>query len=162
MSDRPVYDSSAGRGFLREYRVGARRAASGVLNLSGVDGRRRPSMAGGVPAPGAGGGAAVDPPAESDPVVLLLTSVAAAVLAATDEVAAVLHLVLAAVEVRVHGVLHDRAVYPLSLDYDLTLESDEPEGLLAQLHEEVRQGSAVLRVVSAGTPLNGRMHLRRG
>lgn len=96
-----------------------------------------------------------------DAVELLLMAVAAALLSGTEQAATQLRLALSAVEVHVHAALRTHGACPLTVDYDLTLESGEPETRLAQLHEELRQTSTVLQLISAGTLLNGRMHTRR-
>ena len=148
-----MYGSVAGRGSMREYRVEARRTASLAPSGSGQGGHWWLSMPTSQ--------RLADTLAMPDPVELLLTSVAAAVLCGAEEAAVILDLALAAVEVHVYGVLRDHGPCPLTVEYDLTLESDEPETRLVQLHEELRQGSTVLKLVAAGTLLNGRMHPRR-
>ena len=148
-----MYDSVAGHGPIREYRAEARRAASGTPGQHGRGDRWWLSL----PA----GSRLTDTLGMPDPVELLLTSVAAAVLAGAEEAAARLDVVVAAVEVHVYAVLRsNHAACPITLEYDLTLESDEPEARLVQLHEELRHGSPVLKLVAAGTLLNGRMHPR--
>lgn len=148
-----MYDSVTAHGSIREYRVEARRTAS---------------AAPGPPAHGHGWSLSMpssrrlaDTLMVPDPVELLLKAVAAAVVTGTEEAAALLDLVLEAVEVHVYAVLRDHAACPLTVEYDLTVESDVPETRLVQLHEELRQGSAVLKLVAAGTLLNGRLHPRR-
>lgn len=148
-----MFDSSDGHGSIREYRVEARRTASTTTRQPGQGDRWWMSM----PA----GARLTDTLALPDPVELLLTSVAAAVLAGAEEAATLLDLALAAVEVHVYAVLRTHAVRQLTVEYDLTVESDESDARLVQLHEELRQGSPVLRMVAAGTLLNGRMHPRR-
>lgn len=151
-----MYDSAAGQGPIREYRVEARRTASVTHGQIGQPGRgprwwlSKPT-----------GSQLTETLSQPDPVELLLTAVAAAVLAGAEEAALLLDLTLDAVEVHVYAVLRSHAACPLTVDYDLTLESAEPEARLALLHEELRNGSPVLRLVAAGTLLNGRMHPRR-
>jgi hypothetical protein len=148
-----MYDSVTAHGSIREYRVEARRTASTRVSQPAHGHRWTLSMP--------SGGRLADSLTVPDPVELLLKAVAAAVVAGTEEAAALLELALDAIEVHVYAVLRNHAACPLTVEYDLTVESDVPEARLVQLHEELRQGSAVLKVVAAGTLLNGRMHPRR-
>ncbi len=144
--------SVPGQSSTREYRVEAHRTASLTTGKPGSDGHWWMT----VPA----GSRLTGTLAEPDAVELLLMAVTAALLSGTEEAAALLHLALAAVEVHVYAVLRSHGACPLTVDYDLTLESNEPDTRLAQLHEELRQTSTVLKLVSAGTLLHGRMHPR--
>lgn len=137
----------------REYRVEAHRSARFAPEASGVNGLWSMSMPEGSRLTGT--------MTTPDAVELLLMSVAAALLAGSEQAAGQLQLKLPAVDVYVHAALRTHGACHLTVDYDITFVSNEPETRLAQLHEELRQTSTVLQLVSAGTLLNGRMHTRR-
>ncbi len=137
----------------REYRVEAHRTASLTSGEPSSEGLWSMSMAEGSRLTGT--------LAVPDAVEMLLMAVAAALLSGTEEAATLLHLALAAVEVHVYAVMRSGGTCPLTVNYDLTLDSNEPETRLVQLHEELRQASTVLQLIARGTLLNGRMHTRR-
>lgn len=151
-----MYDRAAEHDPIREYRVEARRTASGTIGASPTYDHRW------WPTAQVGDRAAAGRTAIPDPVELLLTAVAAAILAGAEEAAALLTFALTTAEVHVYAVLRIHASCPLTIAYDLTVDSEESEARLVRLHEELREQSPVLRLVAAGTMLNGRIRHRHG
>ena len=91
---------------------------------------------------------------------LLLASVGAAVLAAADDSASAMSFSLDGAVVHVHGVHRSDFGNALTVDYDLTLDTEEPEHRMQQLHERVWQSVNRIPLGQGAVQLTGR--IRRG
>jgi len=95
-----------------------------------------------------------------DPIELLLSAIAAGLLAGTTHAARDLSFREAGATVRVRGVYTPGAAPSLAVEYDLTIDSDEPDSRLMQLHERIRHSESVLRLGEACAHLAGRVRRR--
>lgn len=95
-----------------------------------------------------------------NPAELLLASLAACMLKGIERVAPMLKLDVRGVEVRLHGVRQDVPPRMERIDYEITVDTDEPDRRLELLHDNVRKYGTVFNMVSPGTQLNGVLQRR--
>ena len=62
---------------------------------------------------------------------------------------------LRGVEVRIHGVRQDVPPRMERIDYEILVETDEPDHRLELLHENVKKYGTVFNTVAPGTVLEG-------
>jgi len=99
-----------------------------------------------------------DPGGRSDafnPAELLLASVAACMIKGIERVAPMLHFDFKGAHVAIHGVRQDSPPKMVSIDYVLTVETDESDQRLELLHRNVRKYGTISNTVAAATELNG-------
>ena len=65
---------------------------------------------------------------------------------------------LRAVDVRLHAVRQDSPPKISSIDYDISVDTDESEHRLALLHSNVRKYGTISNTVAAATHLSGTLH----
>lgn len=93
-----------------------------------------------------------------NPAELFLASVAACILKGIERVTPMLKFDLRAVDVRLHAVRQDSPPKISSIDYDISVDTDESEHRLALLHSNVRKYGTISNTVAAATHLSGTMH----
>jgi uncharacterized OsmC-like protein len=99
-----------------------------------------------------------DPAGRDDafnPAELLLAAVAACMLKGIERVAPMLEFSFRHAEVHVHGTRNDSPPKMSRIEYELVVESDEPDSRLLLLHRNVRKYGTIYNTVSAAVPLNG-------
>ncbi len=72
-----------------------------------------------------------------------------------ERVAPMLAFEFRGVEIRIHGVRHDAPPRMERIEYQIQVESDEPDRRLELLHENVRKYGTVFNTVAPGTQLTG-------
>jgi len=90
-----------------------------------------------------------------NPAELLLAALSACMIKGIERVAPVLKFSFRGVEVRVHGVRHDVPPRMERIDYEILVDTDEPDRRLELLHENVKKYGTVFNTVAPGTILNG-------
>jgi len=90
-----------------------------------------------------------------NPAELLLGALAACMLKGIERVAPMLEFRFEGVEVRVHGVRHDVPPRMERIEYEIQVDTDEPDRRLELLHENVRKYGTVFNTVAPGTQLTG-------
>jgi uncharacterized OsmC-like protein len=90
-----------------------------------------------------------------NPAELLLAALAACMLKGIERVTPILKFALRGVEVRVHGVRQDSPPKMARIDYEIRVDTDEPDRRLALLHDNVRKFGTVFNTVAPGTELVG-------
>jgi uncharacterized OsmC-like protein len=90
-----------------------------------------------------------------NPAELLLTALTGCMIKSIERVAPILNFTFRGVEVRVHGVRQDVPPKMESIDYEITIDTDESDHRLDLLHDNVKKFGTVFNTVSAGTILNG-------
>jgi uncharacterized OsmC-like protein len=90
-----------------------------------------------------------------NPAELLLAALSACMIKGIERVAPMLKFSFRGVEVRVHGVRQDVPPRMERIDYEIVVETDEPDHRLALLHENVKKYGTVFNTVAPGTILNG-------
>jgi uncharacterized OsmC-like protein len=95
-----------------------------------------------------------------NPAELLLAAIAAYMIKGVERVVPMLKFELRGVHVALHGVRQDVPPRMESIDYILTVDTDESDQRLALLHENVRKYGTVFNTVAPGTSIAG--EIRRG
>jgi uncharacterized OsmC-like protein len=95
-----------------------------------------------------------------NPAELLLAAIAACMIKGVERVVPILKFELRSVQVALHGVRQDVPPRMESIDYILTVDTDESDQRLALLHENVRKYGTVFNTVAPGTSITG--EIRRG
>lgn len=92
-----------------------------------------------------------------NPAELLLAALSACMIKGIERVAPMLKFSLRGVEVRVHGVRQDVPPKMESIDYEILVDTDEPDRRLELLHENVKKFGTVFNTIAPGTQLSGRL-----
>ncbi len=90
-----------------------------------------------------------------NPAELFLASIAACMIKGIERVAPMLQFDLRGVEVRLHGVRQDAPPLMVSVDYELTVDTDEDDQRLELLHKNVRKYGTISNTVARATKLEG-------
>jgi uncharacterized OsmC-like protein len=90
-----------------------------------------------------------------NPAELLLAALSACMIKSIERVAPILNFSFRGVEVRVRGVRQDVPPRMERVDYEILVETDEPDHRLALLHENVKKYGTVFNTVAPGTVLEG-------
>ncbi|HEX8980410.1 MAG TPA: OsmC family protein [Parasulfuritortus sp.] len=90
-----------------------------------------------------------------NPAELLLAALSACIIKGIERVAPILQFQLRGLEVRVDGVRRDTPPGMESIDYEIVVDSDEPDRRLELLHENVKKFGTVFNTVAPGTRLSG-------
>jgi uncharacterized OsmC-like protein len=92
-----------------------------------------------------------------NPAELLLAALSACMIKGIERVTPMLKFSLRGVEVRVHGVRQDVPPKMESIDYEIVVDTDEPDRRLDLLHENVKKFGTVFNTIAPGTQLSGRL-----
>ncbi len=92
-----------------------------------------------------------------NPAELLLAALGACMLKGIERVMPILKFELRAVDIRLHAVRQDTPPKIESIDYEITVDSDESDRRLELLHENVKRYGTVFNTVAPGTQLSGRL-----
>jgi uncharacterized OsmC-like protein len=90
-----------------------------------------------------------------NPAELLLAAVAACMIKGIERVTPTLHFRLRGVEVLLRGVRQDSPPKMVSIEYTLTVDTDENDRRLELLHQNVMKYGTVYNTLAAGTALSG-------
>lgn len=90
-----------------------------------------------------------------NPAELLLAALSACMIKGIGRVTPILKFSLRGVEVRVHGVRQDVPPKMESIDYEIVVDTDEPDRRLELLHENVKKYGTVYNTIAPGTTLRG-------
>lgn len=90
-----------------------------------------------------------------NPAELLLAALAACMIKGIERVTPILHFDLRGVEVRLHGIRQDKPPKMVAIDYELIIDTDEPDRRLALLHENIRKFGTISNTIAAATKLEG-------
>jgi uncharacterized OsmC-like protein len=90
-----------------------------------------------------------------NPAELFLASIAACMIKGIERVAPMLKFEFRGVEVRLHGVRQDSPPKIVAVDYELIVDTDEPDKRLDLLHTNVRKYGTISNTAAAATRLDG-------
>lgn len=90
-----------------------------------------------------------------NPAELLLAALSACMIKGIERVAPMLKFAFRGVEVRVHGVRQDVPPRLERIDYEIIVDTDEPDRRLELLHDNVKKYGTVFNTVAPGTALAG-------
>jgi len=95
-----------------------------------------------------------------NPAELLLAALSACMVKGIERVAPIINFAFRGVEVRLSGVRQDAPPKMARIDYEIGVDTDEPERKLELLHENVRRYGTVFNTVAPGTALAGTLRRR--
>lgn len=95
-----------------------------------------------------------------NPAELLLASLAACMIKGAERVAPMLDFDLRGMSVRLHAVRIDAPPSIKTIDYEIVVESDEPERRLELLHTNIRKFGTISNTLASVVQLTG--SIRRG
>ena len=95
-----------------------------------------------------------------NPAELLLAALSACMVKGIERVAPIIGFGYRGVEVRLSGVRQDAPPKMARIDYEIVVDTDEPERKLELLHENVRRYGTVFNTVAPGTALAGTLRRR--
>ena len=90
-----------------------------------------------------------------NPAELLLAALSACMIKGIERVVPMLKFSLRGVEIRVHGVRQDVPPRMERIDYEIVVDTDEPDRRLELLHDNVKKYGTVFNTVAPGTDLKG-------
>lgn len=95
-----------------------------------------------------------------NPAELFLASIAACMLKGIERVTPILKFDLRGVEVRLKAVRQDAPPKIISVDYEITVDSDESDQRLELLHTNVRKYGTIFNTVAEAAGLSGTLQRR--
>jgi uncharacterized OsmC-like protein len=90
-----------------------------------------------------------------NPAELLLASLAACMIKGAERVAPMLNFELRNMSVRLHAVRVDAPPSIKTIDYEIIVESDEPERRLELLHTNIRKFGTISNTLASAVQLTG-------
>ncbi|RYZ15227.1 MAG: OsmC family peroxiredoxin [Alphaproteobacteria bacterium] len=90
-----------------------------------------------------------------NPAELLLAALAACMIKGAERVAPMLHFELRGMSVRLHAVRADAPPSIKTIDYEIVVESDEPERRLELLHTNIRKFGTISNTLAGVVQLTG-------
>lgn len=90
-----------------------------------------------------------------NPVELLLAALAACMIKGVERSAPMLGFAFRSVEVRLHAERQDAPPMLLTIGYELTIDTDEPDRRLELLHTNVRKYGTISNTLAAAVTLTG-------
>ncbi len=90
-----------------------------------------------------------------NPAELLLAALAACMIKGAERVAPTLHFELRGMSVRLHAVRADAPPSIKTIDYEIVVESDEPERRLELLHTNIRKFGTISNTLAGVVQLTG-------
>jgi uncharacterized OsmC-like protein len=90
-----------------------------------------------------------------NPAELLLASLAACMIKGAERVAPMLNFELRGMSVRLHAVRIDAPPSIKTIDYEIAVESDEPERRLELLHTNIRKFGTISNTLASAVQLTG-------
>jgi uncharacterized OsmC-like protein len=90
-----------------------------------------------------------------NPVELLLGALSACLIKGAERVLPVLDLSLRGIEVNLHAVRQDSPPKLLSIDYVITVDTDEPDHRIELLHTNIRKYGTISNTLALAVPLTG-------
>lgn len=92
-----------------------------------------------------------------NPAELLLAALSACIIKGAERVLPVLGFALRGLEVRLHAVRQDSPPKLLSIDYVITVDTDEPDARLELLHTNIRKYGTISNTLALAVPITGRI-----
>jgi uncharacterized OsmC-like protein len=99
-------------------------------------------------------------PKAFNPAELLLAALSACIIKGIERIIPILQFDLRGVEVRVDGVRQDAPPKLESINFEIIVDTDEPDRRLELLHDNVKKFGTVFNTVAPGTQLSGVMRRR--
>ncbi len=90
-----------------------------------------------------------------NPAELLLAALSACIIRGIERIAPMFDFSLNGVEVHVHGIRQDAPPKMAKIEYEVIVDTDEPDRRLELLHENIRKYGTVYNTIAPGTDLRG-------
>lgn len=90
-----------------------------------------------------------------NPAELLLASLAACILKGTERMIPMLKFDLRGIEVSLHGVRQDSPPKMVRIDYEIVVDTDEPDTRLTLLHKNLQKYGTIYNTLAGATELSG-------
>jgi len=90
-----------------------------------------------------------------NPAEMLLASLAACILKGTERVIPMLNFDLRGIEVSLHGQRQDSPPKMVSIDYEITVDTDESDQRLDLLHRNLQKYGTIYNTLAGATTLSG-------
>jgi uncharacterized OsmC-like protein len=90
-----------------------------------------------------------------NPAELFLASVAACMLKGIERVAPILKFHFRGAAIHLHGVRLDKPPRMARIDYEITIDTDEPDRRIELLHDNIRKFGTISNTVASACPLEG-------
>ncbi len=90
-----------------------------------------------------------------NPVELLLGALSACLIKGAERVLPVLDFKVRGIDVSLHAVRQDSPPKLLSIDYVITVETDEPDHRIELLHKNIRKYGTISNTLTIAVPLSG-------
>lgn len=90
-----------------------------------------------------------------NPAELLPASLAAYMLKGTEQVIPMLGFALRGIEVSLHGIRQDSPPKMVRIDYEIVVDTDEPDARLALLHRNLMKYGMIYNTLAGATELVG-------
>lgn len=90
-----------------------------------------------------------------NPAEMLLASLAACILKGTERVIPMLAFELRGIEVSLHGLRQDSPPKMVRIDYEIVVDTDEPDARLALLHRNLQKYGTIYNTLAEVTELVG-------
>jgi uncharacterized OsmC-like protein len=95
-----------------------------------------------------------------NPAELLLAALSACMIKGIERIAPIIKFDFRGIEVLLSAVRQDAPPKMARIDYEIVVDSDEPERKLELLHQNVRSYGTVFNTVAPGTALSGTLRRR--
>jgi uncharacterized OsmC-like protein len=92
-----------------------------------------------------------------NPAELLLAALAACIIKGAERVLPVLDFKLRGISVRLHAVRQDSPPKIVSIDYVITVDTDESDHRLELLHKNIRKYGTISNTLALAVPIEGRI-----
>jgi uncharacterized OsmC-like protein len=92
-----------------------------------------------------------------NPAELFLASIAACMIKGIERVAPMIHFAFRGVDVSLHGVRQDTPPMMITVDYEITIDTDEDDRRLELLHTNVRKHGTISNTVAKAVELRGKI-----
>jgi uncharacterized OsmC-like protein len=92
-----------------------------------------------------------------NPVELLLGALSACLIKGAERVLPMLGFDLRGIEVSLHAVRQDSPPKLLSIDYLITVDTDEPDNRIELLHTNIRKYGTISNTLALAVPIAGRI-----
>lgn len=90
-----------------------------------------------------------------NPAELLLASLAACMIKGAERVAPMLNFAFRGMQVQLHGIRQDSPPRLLSIDYEIVVDTDEPDRRLELLHTNIRKFGTISNTLADAVDLKG-------
>jgi len=104
-----------------------------------------------------------DPQGRADafnPAELLLGALAACIIKGAERVLPTLNFALRELNVKLHAVRQDSPPKIVSIDYVITVDTDEPDHRIELLHTNIRKYGTISNTLALAVPIDGKIKRR--